>query len=326
MELPSLKYALLVCLIGMAGISNGQRTVTYLNGLRQPCEAGSAQIVTIKDKTDSGWCVRQYFLPSRQLFSIANYADSSLSIYHGTVKSYHANGKLYQADRYYNGRLDSISVSYYYDGSLLSIRDYGNRKVEAPLIAWYRNGVPSDSLIFHAADSVVVALGWFDNGNISYAGQIKQLKRYGKWKYYHSTGQLSAEEWYNNGVLANKKYYDEEGVPQQDTANGDRPAVFKKGGNSWEDYLQSKVYMPANFAIENASYIISEVTFAINEAGEIENAFVSLPAHPRLDKILLDAIKQSPKWHPAIHKNRRVKDHRTQPFIFKQERRPIQRN
>ncbi|MEO9145014.1 MAG: energy transducer TonB [Ginsengibacter sp.] len=44
----------------------------------------------------------------------------------------------------------------------------------------------------------------------------------------------------------------------------------------------------------------------VNEDGQIINAEVTVPLHPEFDKIALEAVKNSPKWLPAISQNRKV--------------------
>jgi hypothetical protein len=56
----------------------------------------------------------------------------------------------------------------------------------------------------------------------------------------------------------------------------------------------------------------------VDEEGLIQDAEVTGSLHPDFDKIALEAIKNSPKWIPAIDHNRKIKAYRRQPVTFAQ--------
>jgi outer membrane biosynthesis protein TonB len=56
----------------------------------------------------------------------------------------------------------------------------------------------------------------------------------------------------------------------------------------------------------------------VDEEGTIQDAEVTGSLHPDFDKVALEAIKNSPKWIPAIDHNRKIKAYRRQPVTFAQ--------
>jgi outer membrane biosynthesis protein TonB len=110
--------------------------------------------------------------------------------------------------------------------------------------------------------------------------------------------------------------YNNDGSTVADTTNRDREAVYKK---NWIQYLSKNLYFPANVKIINGDKVLVIVNFAVDEEGNVVNAFVSSSFHPAFDEIPLRMVKNSPKWLPAIDHNRTIKAYRRQPITFAQE-------
>jgi antitoxin component YwqK of YwqJK toxin-antitoxin module len=295
-----------------------QETISYRDWLGRLCPKNKASMIYVLNKTDSGWCRKQYHLPDLQLGSIYNFKDSTCTITHGSFQQYYSNGALHTSGSNSNGMPSGIWMSYYRSGAQMYYADYSGTFYRGPLLSWYANGVLSDSIALDPSDSSTVSVGWFINGNISYAGRNIKGRMQGKWKFYHITGHLSAEEWYKDGKLLNKKYYDEDGVPEKDTTSKDRDAFFKKAGNSWADYIERKIYLPTEYKVGKENSLSVKVYCTLNEEGQIDEAYTVLPVLPELDKILLDTLKRSPNWQPAIRQNRRVRYSFYEDLTFKQ--------
>jgi antitoxin component YwqK of YwqJK toxin-antitoxin module len=104
----------------------------------------------------------------------------------------------------------------------------------------------SDSSVWQKDGSGVV-MKWFDNGNISFAGRYIDWKiPHGKWQFFHSNSKVSALETYNNGVLSDKQYFDEDGKIT-DTIYHDRKAMFPGGITAWDKWLSKQLYFPRQY-------------------------------------------------------------------------------
>ncbi len=55
-----------------------------------------------------------------------------------------------------------------------------------------------------------------------------------------------------------------------------------------------------------------------HDNGKLTDVYVSNSAFPEFEKLALRAIRQSPRWEPAISHNRRMPDHFRQPVVFSQ--------
>lgn len=182
----------------------------------------------------------------------------------------------------------------------------------------YRNGYPKDSATYKP-DGSGVHIGWFDNGNPSFAGVLAAgFQKNGRWQFYHKNGHLSAVEIYDHGKLINKQYFDEQGNAMTDTSNTDRAAVYRTGLDDWGKYLDHHLHWPNNYTIVHSDAVAVVVSFSVDEDGKVVDPYVSIPFHTAFDKIALDAILHSPAWKPAMDHNRRIRSEAHQPVVFKQ--------
>lgn len=298
---------------------NAQHYEQYYDYMWHRTEPGYARYYTLIEKKDSLWQRKDYFLHERKLQMIGSYTDTSCKVSQGDFKYYHANGYLESMGSYKNGKKDGLWLGYHENGVIADSTVYINGIAKGTSLQWYSNGYMSDSAVWNM-DSSGVAVGWFNNGNVSYAGRYAAgYKRNGRWQYFHNNAILSAIEVYNNGYLIDKKYFDEDGKPVNDTTNKDSPATFAGGSKAWQKYLLKNVYFPGQYKLENADYAVVVVAFTVNEKGEVADAEVVVPLHPDFDKIALEAIKKSPKWSPAISHNRNVPYRMKQQVTFSQE-------
>ena len=277
-----------------------------------------SRFVAVIDRTDSGWHRRDYFLQEKSLQMEGTYDDSACKIPNGKFRYFHSNGNPDRVGSYVHGKKEGLWLDYHYNGMMSDSTTYSNNHKIGASYGWYEDGSPSDSAVYNA-DGSGVMVGWFNNGNPSFAGRYGAGgKMNGRWVFYHSNGKVSATEFYNNGVLADKQYFDEKGQAT-DTTNNDKAASFKGGIKEWQRYLNNKLYFPTNYKLINGDRAIVVIEAVIDEEGNVTNVAVNTPFHPAFDKIAVEVIKKSPRWEPAISHNRKVIYRIKQPVVFRQE-------
>ena len=163
-----------------------------------------------------------------------------------------------------------------------------------------------------------VEVTWFDDGTVSSAGLYANKRQQGRWKYYHKNGMMSASEIYQDGHLMSKQYYTEDGTEMQDTTTRDHSPEFPNGMKAWGKYLSDHIYFPSQYKFTKDAAVTVLVTFAVNEEGNVSEAYVTLPFHRDFDDIALKIIRSSPKWQPAVSHNRKVKYYLSQSVTFSQ--------
>jgi len=294
-----------------------QKKETYYDYFWKPCSTENARYYSIVEKTDSGWFRKDYFLSSRTLQMQGLYEDEACKIRNGFFKFYYANGVPSSIRRFIHGKWEGVCISYYSNGMMLDSALFHEGRVVDKRLRWHRDGYMSDS-ITRIDDSTEVAIGWFDDGSLDYAGYLANEKQNGKWKYYHHNGQLSSLETYANGKLIMAKYFDETGKPQTDTSAANREAAFKGGEEGWKSYLSRHLHWPSDLEFTKAAAPTVGIDFTVDENGKVVDAEVTLPLHPDFDAIALSIVKNCPAWTPATAHNRKVKAYRRQPITFEQ--------
>ena len=284
----------------------------------QECEPNEARFYCTIRNTDSGYVRRDYFIHEKSLQMRGKYIDKESRVKNGYFYYFHPNGFLDATGKYENDKKEGLWLHYYPNGMLMDSAVYSNGNIIGTSLSWYSNGYMKDSTVINE-EGKGVQITWFDNGNLSSAGfLINHTKPSGIWKYYHKNGQISSKETYQNEVLTNKLYFNENGDAISDTRSNDRDALFPGGDKAWQKYLMKQAYFPEQFKIVNGDKAVVVVTFTINEDGKVEDIEVSTPFYPAFDKIAKNAIAKSPVWLPSINHNRKVKFRMLQPIVFAQ--------
>ncbi len=313
-----MKYPFLVLLFSILAFQSHSQTEKYFDYRWQPCNPEEARFYAIINKTDSGYVRKDYFIHERSLQMSGKYKDADCNIADGYFFYFHPNGNLSSSGQYIDGKKDGLWQSFYPNGTMQDSATYSMGGIMGIRMSWHANGFVADSL--HAnEDGTAVYVSWFDNGVPSAAGRMSaEGKQKGKWIYYHNNGKRSAIETYDEGILLNKSYFDEEEKPEADTTSKDREAVYGNGANAWQNYMARNSYFPHQYKLTNADKAVVVVSFYVNEQGQVVDAFVSTPFHPDFDKIALKAVQQSNKWKPAISHNRKIKTRLNQVLTFVQ--------
>lgn len=298
----------------------GQKIEKYYDYNGRECKDTEARFYSISEKTDSGWLYRNYFLIEKKMHIKGIYLDSACTIANGNFYYFHSNGNLSSAGKYIDNKKEGLWIGYHFNGYMSDSSFYREGTPTGISLKWHDNGFLADSTHYNE-DGSAVKIGWFANGNLSEAGRLNPAgKMTGKWQFFHSNGKLSASEIYDNGILADRKYYSEDGSPMADTTDHTRAAQFKGGISSWTKYLEKNLYFPAQYKIVNGDKAVVVVNFMIDENGKITDVNLQTPFHPAFNEIALKVVRTAPDWQPAMNHNRRVMFRHRQAIFFTQER------
>jgi hypothetical protein len=314
-----MKFVFVPLMLFLHFISFSQKMDKYFDYNWKECLPVHARFYARIEKTDSGWHRQDFFIRENRLQMDGFYADSSCTIKIGKFFHFHANGVPESFGNYANGKKNGLWLGYHPNKMMEDSIFFADGEPKGVYASWYDDGMPKDSMAWDN-DGNITLVGWYQNGNVSVAGKYAAGKRkIGKWQYFHDNGQLSSLETFINDRLVDKKYFNEDGSAKLDTTNNDRKADFPGGIKAWSKYLEDRLTFPDNVKIINADQAVVIATFEIDENGQTINIKLISPFHPLFDKIVVDLIKKSPKWKPAIEHNRRTKYWALQKFNFVQE-------
>jgi antitoxin component YwqK of YwqJK toxin-antitoxin module len=289
----------------------------YNENMKEVVSSDQARFYSISNSTDSGWYTKTYLLTLNKLQMLGLFEDKQNTVKNGHFYWFYPDGEIKTICKYVHNQKEGVWLQYYSDGSLQDSFNYKNGNLNGISLSWYRNGYPKDSFNFNKNGSGI-SVSWFDNGRPSAAGRYTGFdEQNGLWKYYHKNGNPSAIELYENGVLKDKQYFNEDGNPA-DTSVHDEGAKFPGGDKGWSKYISHQLYFPPNYEFKNSFITSVVVTGTVNEDGQVIDAEVTVPLHPEFDKIALNALKKSPKWIPAESHNRHIYYYFTQTVTFLQ--------
>jgi TonB family protein len=297
--------------------SIAQKKELYFDYNWQPCESLKARFYCTLEKTDSGWLRNDYFISGLKLQMRALFEDSACRVHNGNSIYFFANGNVSTVGRRVHDKNEGVCLSFYSNGVMADSANFHNGIPIGNRYRWHRSGMMADS-ISHVNDSMDVQINWYDDGNISAAGYLLRDKMYGKWKFFHRNGKISATEIYQNGIPVSKEFYNEDGTLLSDTTKANAEAKFKGGLKGWINWLGKNLYWPAGYQFAEGDMAVVVIDLTVNEEGKVEDVEVAIPFHPEFDKIALKVVSQSPTWQPAMIHNHKVKTRFRQPVTFQQ--------
>jgi antitoxin component YwqK of YwqJK toxin-antitoxin module len=312
--------ALLLAMLAMNIGAQAQSAFTFYDYNWKECSASEARFASAVTKTDSGWLRKDYYLPKRNLQMQGLYKDSTTRVKNGSFYFFHSNGKLESKGVYRNNKKEGTWLRFHPNGAMSDSTVFDNGHMTGISIQWHNNSYESDSTNYDS--DPVVHVSWHNDGSVSEAGRLDAAgNQIGKWRYYHRNGQVSADEFYQDGKLISVKYFAEDGSPVNDTSNKNHSAIFPGGVDAWLKFLGNKLYWPTQYQLVNGDLAAIGVQFTIDENGDVQDVFIFTPFEEAFNDIVIRAIKQSPKWKPAVWHNRRVPIVHRQTVNFKQETR-----
>lgn len=301
-----------------AMVIKAQENIKYYDIEWKECAAGEACYISIVKPAKGLWERTDYFNGTRYVQMHGYYLDSGCQVQHGDFTWWYPNRNISRKGEYSFGKKKGIWLGFHYNGVPSDSAWYENGQWQGQLLRWHSNAIMKDS-IEKKDDGTEVMVSWFDNGNPSSAGILLNGKPHKTWQFFHINGNMAATETYDNGNLVSKRYYSETGELQSETTDTDREALFGQAPGDWKKYIEKNVYFPSQYTINDGNKVVVSVSGTVNENGEVEDVYVNVPVHPEFDRILLNTIKKSRKWKPAISHNRRVKHYFYQPLSFVME-------
>ncbi len=317
-----MKYIVPLLALFMSQSLTAQTLEKFYDMKWKECEPMQARYYCSMVKTDSGWSRTDYYIPEKKLYRKGLYADTTSKSENGHFAYYYPGGGLQRTGRFNDHKKEGLWVGYHKNGRLADSAVYKNDLIYGTKLGWNDTGVLIDSTVLDK-NGAGTGVFWYADRMLSATGTYSQGKKEnGTWVYYHSNGNKSSVEEYENGKFINRKYYDENGLALTDTTNTQQDASFPGGAVAWREYLEKNLKLPEGYKIENSDRATVVIDFIVDTEGNIEDAYTSVPFHPAFDQIALSIVRNSRKWNPATDKhNRKVKAYRRQPVTFAQIKR-----
>lgn len=158
---------------------------------------------------------------------------------------------------------------------------------------------------------------YYPNGMIiDNEGMYKNDVQDGKWFYYHPNGQLSGREIYEDGLLVDAEYFNEDGSPLKDItlAVRDKPS-FPGGVVEMDRFVQRVIELPDE-VVKNKIVGKMAVGFYVEPDGKLTTPKIELSLNKSLDEAAFKVLDVMPKWIPAKSHNRLIRAKYTMPIAI----------
>jgi TonB family protein len=147
-------------------------------------------------------------------------------------------------------------------------------------------------------------------------GMYKNDVQVGQWFYYHRNGQLSGKEIYEDGLLVDAEYFNEDGSPLADITMAVREKPSFPGGTAEMDRFVQRVIELPEEVVKNKIVGKMAVTFYVEPDGTLTQPKIQLSLNRALDEAAFKVLDQMPKWIPAKLHNRLIRAKFTMPITI----------
>lgn len=325
-------YFLLIICLGKTVSS--QPIVNYRNVAEELCNEKDAWLISVNEAKNGLWHRSDYYKQTNILKKDGYYKDSANTIKHGQFTNFYPNNNLESTVYYQDNLKEGVYLSFYSNGMM---QDSLNFKHDIPLgvcNGWYPNGaIRIDMQMDSTGTGKGVAIGLFENGNISFKGLFNEgLRKAGNWFYYYDNGtkasviqypltetvpigkpSLKFDSFENIYYDSTVKYfnalcYNKDGI-QQDSCNLiNKKPEYKDGLNGWRSYLEKKTYDITSAVKGNSGiyFIRYDVFFLIDSNGATSNVMLDNAIDESIDYKVGKVFRDSKLWTPAKHNNRNI--------------------
>lgn len=154
------------------------------------------------------------------------------------------------------------------------------------------------------------------SGIVDFEGFYDQNIPTGEWKFYFPNGQMSSLEIYENGNRVKEDFWNEDGTSllNKNTAERILPS-FNGGQLLMGDYLKKHLHYPAEATANKVAGKVV-VSFCVKEDGSIISPKIEESLGEVFDNEVIKMVNEMPKWLPAKHHNRAVKQMYILPVAF----------
>ena len=290
MKFKTLAFSCVLLFCTITSFSQTKRYLYYFDKDLNPTEKAKSIFNGIGVYENGLVELKFYNSLNKNLVFIEHYTDSSLQLSDGFFQSYYTNASKEWEGNYLKGKEDGLWQRWDSLGHMIDSSVYNNgEKIMEVHYGYHKNGI-LDSFI---VDSV----------------RTDRLQK----TYYDTSGKVVSEVSFTgqNGI---KKVYENGIMVRTDSlfTRDEIEASFPGGTAAWTQYVQKEVERNQN-EFTTKDYGTCIVKFIIDIDGKITEAVATTMQGTKLAEIAVSAIRNGPKWKPAMQYGRPVKAYRLQP-------------
>lgn len=231
---------------------------------------------------------------TKQPAIVAFYTDSTLKVSKGLYQSFYSNGTKESEGNYDNNKENGLWQKWDSTGHLIDSTVYENaKKISSSTFHYYKNGVLSFHDFNDLKNDKELKLRYDEKGNklseVTFIGQTGYIKTFKE-----------------NEIVKLDTVYSKQEIE----------ASFPGGEAAWTKYLFSQLNEHYKELISDGRSGTCRIRFIVNKDGKVSNVEALTMKGSTLAEVAVNALKNGPKWNPAMQYGRAVNAYREQPVTF----------
>ena len=271
--------------------SQDKKFVYYFNDKFEPSSKSKASYTGTGIKEDGLVTLQIVNNKNNQIIIVEHYIDSSLAVSQGLFQSFFNNG-LKESEG-----------------------DYDNNQKNGLWRVWDNKGRLVDSTIYdHDKKISAVTYRYNKTGKTYRFEDFKNDKMHEA--HYIDSGKIGSEVFFtgSTGILKN---YNKDGVKIDTVFSRDEiEASFPGGDAAWARYIKNEIEKNIDAIVRDNQSGVCRVRFIVDKDGNVKNAEALTMKGSVLADVAVNALKNGPKWNPAVQYGRKVNAYREQPVTF----------
>ncbi|MBU0697016.1 MAG: energy transducer TonB [Bacteroidetes bacterium] len=296
-----LRYTLTL-LVCFGFLTQAQETTVYYHNNNEITKNTDSATYYIKfSKLDNGSFAFQRYCMDNILKEKGTVQNISTLIKDGEITTFYTNGNIMDKTNFIAGLPGGIQIHYFADGTvnyktMVNSAGYGFTNQAESDTKYLFCATPDHQVILEDGNGYFKAYN--DQLEVIQEGAVVNTFADGTWKGYENN-QLAFVEIYKNGVLIKGENFSLDGNVYQYAQRNRRPEP-KGGINSFYNYIAS--------SLQSAYGIDAKIMmkFIVDPSGNLKNIEVINSSNKKINSLAISALKNAPKWNPAIEQGKPI--------------------
>ncbi|HUS00708.1 MAG TPA: energy transducer TonB [Chitinophagaceae bacterium] len=283
--------ALFILYTCLTSLSQGKKFLYYLDDKFEATHKSKATFTGTGTKEDGLIMLQIVDNKTNQTIIVEHYTDSSLSVSQGLSQSFFNNGIKESEGNYDNNKKNGVWVKWDNTGRVVDSSLYDHdKKISSTTFSYYKQGKNYR----------------YDDFKTDKMHEI----------HYNDSGKVRSEVLFtgNSGVV---KRYNKEGVKIDTVFSREEvEASFPGGDAAWSRYIRDVIMQNIDAITRDKQSGTCRVRFIVDKDGNVKNPEALTMKGSVLAEVAVKALKNGPKWRPAIQYGKPVNAYREQPVTF----------
>lgn len=290
MRTKTLLISAILIFLFSTSFSQGKRYVYYLDNNLDVCDKAASVFTGHGTLQNNLLNLRVYANQNPEVvLLVANFTDSSLAINQGLFQTFYINGRKETECNYENNELNGAWEKWDSASHLTDSLTYDHgKKTDSATFYYYKNGAVRSYDVTNFRNDQFRQVAYNDSGTIT--------------SEVFFTGQKGVMKTYSGLVVKTDSLF----------TRKEKEASFPGGSAGWQKFISREIMSHINDFTDN-HYGTCVVRFIINTDGRVSEVQATTMIGSTLASIAVEAIKNGPKWIPAMQYGRVVKAYRLQP-------------